>query len=178
VQYRTTGAGQRVGTLWSNDVRADPLSSPQADRTYQITKLTDAATQFARDLIPSFDGRRDADIPFDKAMTMLPNKLTDSSLQAQAMAVKAWSTSGGNRSAMQDVSNLRQSHFRTRSNTDVPLSDKNAVLNKINDEMHMRLEQVAQSYGMFEKRMKKHFGPDWTLEHFIDAASKNIYNQD
>jgi metal-sulfur cluster biosynthetic enzyme len=56
------------------------------------------------------------------------------------------------------------------------ISERNTVLNKINDDMHAKYQQILQSYGMFEDRMRQITGdPEWTIDTFLTAARADVY---
>jgi hypothetical protein len=169
---------QRFGSLFGNAVTQSSRGTPLSEKAYTIRNFAEGAQEFARALTPNFsEGPLDADIPYDEVMTVMAEALRDPVLQQQAMLIhegfmKQPSVADGFR----DLSQLRKSYFRTQSNTDQNISERNSVLNKINDDMHAKYQQVLQSYGMFEDQMRKITGDaEWTLDAFLDAAREDVY---
>jgi len=171
---------QRVGTLFSDAVIEKPRGTPLSNTAYTIQQFGDTAVQFARDLVPNFsEGPRDKDIPYDRAVSMIPEALSDPDLKQQAMMIKAFFSTPQIAHSMRDAGQLRTAYFNNRSNTSVSMDQKNTTLNRINDEMHKNFETVAQSYGDFEQTMRQRTGnPEWSLETFAEAARRDIYNED
>lgn len=169
---------QRFGALFGNAVTQSARGTPLSEKAYAIRNFAESAQEFARDLVPSFtEGPLDADMPYDTVMTVIAEGLRDPALQQQAMLIhEGFMKTPAVSEGFRDLSQLRSSYFRTQSNVEQDISERNTVLNKINDDMHAKYQQILQSYGMFEDRMRQITGdPEWTIDTFLTAARADVY---
>jgi hypothetical protein len=169
---------QRFGALFGNAVTQTARDTPLSEKAYALRNFAEGAQEFARVLIPNFDqGPLDADIPYDQVMTVMAERLTDPALQQQAMLIhQGFMSNPAVSDGFRDLSQLRKSYFRVQSNTEQNISERNTVLNDINDKMHAKYQQILQSYGMFEKQMQDISGdPEWSIDTFVDAAREDVY---
>lgn len=169
---------QRFGALFGNAVTQTSRGTPLSEKAYAVRNFAEGAQEFARALIPNFDqGPLDADIPYDQVMTVMAEALRDPALQQQAMLIhQGFMSDPAVSEGFRDLSQLRKSYFRTQSNTEQDISERNTVLNDINDKMHDKYQQIVQSYGMFEERMRQITGdPEWSIDKFVEAAREDVY---
>lgn len=154
-----------------------PLGTHSSSRAYEIDGALERMTTVMRALHPTLNEPLDADIPFSKLITEMPQKLSNKVLQKQGTYVAEYFGSPMHARQMDEISQLRKSYRRMQGNKDkaVPLRVVNHSLNRANDMMMERYGIVLDEYGEFETFMREKFDdPDWTLDSFVDAVDDNL----
>jgi hypothetical protein len=167
-----------VGTLFTSAIAPPTPGTRLSGKAYELQDSMERISAMARMAMTKDTGdHMDADIPYSRAITVMPDKLTDPLLQQQAVQVRSYMLSGNNADAIDRIAQLRRSYYQTKSNVIANRDAVNTILSTIDKQMQDNYSIVLDRYGEFEQRMRETFqDPSWTLSTFIDAAEQDLIN--
>ena len=167
---------QAVGQLFSNATVVNPRSTAISDKVYTMDRSMTRAADMARALVPDVSSLNDADLFSGQSFQIMLERLETPELAEQAHLIHRYMLSGPHGDDMKIVGQLKDRQHRIRGNVDAPVEEKNIALNELNTEIQERMTRVMANYADFEQNMKKRYGPQWSLDKFLTAADRDLYD--